>query len=62
VEPRAVPRVEPVGDDVVGLADPDLPGDGVQPLPVGRTGTTGRSSGASPPTVSSRTHASTPSS
>ena len=42
VEPRAVPRVEAVGDDVLGLAGAGHGGDGVEDGPVtGRGGTRG---------------------
>ncbi len=63
VKPRAMPRVEPVGDDVFGLACAHQPGDrrlgGRRRVAVGRIGV---SVGVSPPMLSSRTHASTPSS
>ena len=63
MKPRAVPRVEPVGDDVGGLADAFDAGDRRSSRARwAGPGTTGASSGTSPPTASSRTHASTPSS
>ena len=50
VKPRAVPRVQPVGDDVARLARADQPGDGMEPGTVGPQRNDRLSVGDSPPT------------